>query len=177
MASLATIKAVFRVLGARWPKHPIGGATIEVYHQCLQDVPDELLQHAVVQYMRTAKWFPGVSELLDEVDALFTDEQNSLDAEGAWGQVMRWRCHPTRVTLPDLVKAAMDVLAIPEYSTEDSIMSDRARYCARFKALRERKRSERRMLPEVKRLAEEMRMDQKIEAKRDRAKQLEASNA
>ena len=173
MASLATIKAVFRVLGARWPKHPIGGATIEVYHQCLQDLPDDLLQHAVVQYMRTAKWFPGVSELLDTADALFTEEQNSLDAEGAWGMVMRWRSRPNAVTLPPLVKNAMDVLAIKAYSTEDTIMSDRARYCARFNALRERKRSERRMLPEVRLLADSMRMDRQIEAKREQVKQLE----
>lgn len=173
MASPETVNAVFKVLRARWPKYPVTDDTVEVYHQCLQDVPDDLLQHAIVQYMRTAKWFPGVSEILDQVDALFTADQNSLDAEGAWGLVMRWRRHPGSGKLPDLVRAAMDVLAIKEYSTEDTIMSDRARYCARFNALRERKRSERRMLPEARQLAETMRMDRRIEAKRQSvAKQL-----
>lgn len=168
---------MFKVMIARWPKYPVNDKTIEVYHQCLRDVPDDLLQHAVVQYMRTAKWFPGVSELLDIADALFTDDQNSLDAEGAWGQVMRWRCHPNRVKLPELVRAAMDVLAIKEYSTEDTIMSDRARYCARFNALRDRKRSERRMLPEVRKLAESLQMDRRIEAQRKlvAAKQIEGA--
>lgn len=171
MASKETVANALEIMTAHWPRYQLTKATVKVYRLALQDMSDKILTHVVGHAIRTAKWFPKVSELLDIADALFTDEQNALDAEGAWGQVMRWRCHPARVKLPALVKAALDVLAIKEYSTEDTIMSDRARYCARFNALRDRKRSERRMLPEVRKLAESMRMDRQIVAK-----QLEASN-
>jgi hypothetical protein len=172
MASIETVGMVFKVLMARWPKYPVNDKTVEVYHQCLQDMPDDILQHAVVQYMKTEKWFPGVSELRDVARTLFGAKQ--LDPEEAWAMVTQWRKHPRRAQLPPEVKEALRVLSTPEYSIDAvTEMSDRARFCARFKAMSERVRFDEAVSDDIKQLAEEMRMERQIEEKRERVKQLE----
>ena len=77
---------MFALLSARWPNHPVSRETITVYAIGLADVPLKALEVAVVQWIRTGRFFPGVDELRDLANG---PRAAHLSGEEAWAEVRK----------------------------------------------------------------------------------------
>jgi len=75
---------MFKLFGARWPKHPVDETTILVYAIALADVEPGALETAAVQLLRTSSYFPGIDEIRDLANG---PKAAHLSAEEAWEEV------------------------------------------------------------------------------------------
>lgn len=87
---LARINTLTPLLLA-YPKSGMAAEHIEVYAQALTVVSVQVLQAAVFKCLRTYKFFPSISEIMEQAEALAETMQGKdrLSADEAWHQVMR----------------------------------------------------------------------------------------
>lgn len=173
---MATHKGIARViylLRRAYPDHvkrhlSESGALVELgalYERFLSDLPDALVERVAAEHIAKSQWWPKINELRQPALDLLDRENGVVSAIEAWAHVNLWRRRPGYVVLTDLEMKALSVLPNKAYSMQDSYMADRARFCQAYETYQARHRQETYMLPEVKELAESMRMD--------KAKQLE----
>lgn len=90
------VKMLYRAPLANKPK-PLPGetdvdairGTARIYYLALQDLEDDLLMAATVQYLTSEKWFPAVADLRTAAVSLLHRVDDTPDASTAWGQVKR----------------------------------------------------------------------------------------
>lgn len=87
---LARINTLTPLLLA-YPKSGMAAEHIEVYAQALTVVSVEVLQSAVFKCLRTYKFFPSISEIMEQAEVLSETMQgkDSLSSDEAWHKVMR----------------------------------------------------------------------------------------
>lgn len=155
MASKKLIGQMFSLLTAQWPKEQASGLTLRVYEMVLTDVPDDILQAAVVQLLSQATFRPTAAEVRRAAFEIMRGQETS--AIEAWGEVKRmvhklktqqeWSC--------PLILKALDCiggLSAFAFSQTDDEASWRARFIEAYNVLAERERKDALMLPEVKQL-------------------------
>lgn len=173
MASKKVIGQMFELLMAQWPKEPISELTITVYERCLSDLPDEVLEAAVVHCLSTCTFMPKVAEIRKAAAEISTGGVDLPSAYEAWGRVLRlirWGFgHPNHAPAPDnfyghpLVKKAVDCMGgLRQIAFSDNIEADRARFISAYDSLIDRERYQALCLPQVKQLADRMQMDRKL---------------
>ena len=151
----------------RWQPHP---ATHEVYYQTLGDLPLAQLKAAVQSYIaQDTPWPPSAGQLRNAAFDLVEIVEDKLDANVAWGEVVRKIGTDGHVRIPQFsdpnIDAAVKAIGGWRYicfSPEDAMVSNRARFVTAYEVLVRRARDNERMLPQVrdvmKRLATEKRM-------------------
>ena len=156
MASPETIARAFILMRANWPTYEYGKHTIPTYERCLVDIPDEVLEAAVVECLSTCTFFPKIAEIRKAAVDLVTRENDRLSAEEAWGLVSEYvtATHyiQQRMNLSDEVRAAVKAMGGWRVFQLDQggYAANRARFCDAYKTIAERKRKRAEMLPEVR---------------------------
>lgn len=169
MASDRVIAQMFQLLLAQWPKEPVKDLTLTVYARCLADLPDELLEAAVIHCLSTCTFMPRVAEIRKAATEIAAGALDIPTAYEAWGRVKQLirhgYGHPNHQPAPDefyghpLVKRAVDCLGgLREIAFGENAEADRARFVAAYESLAERVRNQALYLPQVKQLADQMRM-------------------
>jgi len=169
MASEETIARMFDGFVQVWPRDGdrVSPETIQIYHRCLADIPDDLLQAAVVKVVSEATFWPKPAEI--RAAALALVEPEDLSAGEAWAMVQRYirHCPPGRwwvagksyhaKPLPERVQKCVDAVGGMAYlRLSENTMSDRARFATAYDAITRRERERARMLPEVRAVVERL---------------------
>ena len=151
----------------RWQPHP---ATHEVYYQTLGDLPTDQLKAAVQSYIaQDTPWPPSAGQLRNAAFDLIETVENKLDANLAWGEVVKKLGADGHIRIPQFsdptIDASVEAIGGWRYicfSPESAMVSNRARFVTAYEVLVKRTRDNERMLPQVrdivKRLAVEKRM-------------------
>ena len=84
MASLETFTALYLILAGAFPNTQLPDSAAQAFYLGTLDIPDELLAHAIAEWLAHGRKFPTVSELRE----LALDETYPLPGE-AWGEVRR----------------------------------------------------------------------------------------
>lgn len=163
MATAKKIAQAFAWLRANWPTYEWTADTARVYERCLSDIPDDVLEAAVIQCIRTRAFFPKVSELLDAAHEIMSPDRPS--AYEAWEQVKRKLSLPPTLYRdgkrlkpaplhPLIERAVAGIGGWHELRLSENGIADRARFIQCYEALLERERGRLGMLPETRRVAE-----------------------
>lgn len=163
MASETIIKA-FALLHANWPRYEYSAETVRLYERCLADLPTEVLEAAVVRCLTECTFFPTVAEVRSRAVDLLTAQSQEATALEAWGEVKQMLKYPAkeRRWSNEAIPRAMTLLGgMHAYGMApvDDEPSWRARFCEAYDAIRERERAAVGMLPEVRALAERLRLE------------------
>jgi hypothetical protein len=160
---------MFAIFGEVWPRdgERVSDLTLEVYARVLADIPDDLLQAAIVQMLASATFYPKPAEIRRMAASLrWPEEITGLEAWGRLGAYMRdWPAggrfvgdrHVDPPALPERTQravAAIGGLSYLRYS--ENVMADRARFCEVYDALSRREREHAQMLPEVRAVVERL---------------------
>ena len=170
MANKKTIKAMFTLLRANWPKYPFTGGTMRVYTRCLKDIPDDILAAATAHCLTTCTFFPVVAELRQAAFDIMCDRAGQITAGEAWALVVKtantpeswWAAgqHHKRAALPPQVRKALEAIGgWRRLADSDHYSSDRARFLEAYRVFAKRDVETRQMLPEVRALAKALAMD------------------
>jgi hypothetical protein len=130
-------------------------------------LPLDLLKAAVQDYIaRDTPWPPSAGQLRNAAfDFLDSANGDRLSALQAWGEVVRKIGVDGHIRTPSFssndITAAVDAIGGWRYlclSPEDALVSHRARFTAVYETLEKRRRDGQRMLPQVREVAERLRM-------------------
>jgi len=155
MASKKTIGEMVALLTAQWPKDQATELTLKVYQLVLADIPDDVLQAAVMQLLGQATFRPTAAEVRKAAFDLMRGHEAS--AIEAWGEVKRMVHRPaaerhwTTPLIPEALRCVGGLSAFA-FSLVDDEPSWRARFLEAYNTLRERQRKDALMLPQVKQL-------------------------
>ena len=162
MASKIEVVKVLAVLAAAWPNYEIKDGTADVYARALADIPGEVLDAAAIDHIsRGVRFFPAASELRDAAFGILENRLGIPCAAEAWGEVsggMR-DAPPTRCpsfSHPVIRRVVNACGGWYTLCTSDNATADRARFLEAFEQITARDREQRRMLPEVRQLAQRL---------------------
>ena len=153
--------AVMAMIEAGYPRWVPKKDTVSVYYEVLGDLPLDLLQAAVLQWISSdSPWPPSPGQLRAAAFKLIEHTERRLTAGEAWKEALDKIDYykppkPEDFTDP-LVFEALESIGGNRrlcMSREDSLTSSRARFIQAYEALRGRERTETRMLPRVRELA------------------------
>lgn len=170
MASKETIKQIFGMLKANWPKEPYSKNTLTLYWRCLGDIGDDTLKAATVHCVTMCTFWPRIAELRQAAFDIMCNKAGQLTAGEAWALVVRygnmpesWWAggeHHERPKLPATIQRALDAIGgWRRLSDSDHYSSDRARFLEAYTAFVKRDVETYQMLPEVRELAKALAMD------------------
>jgi len=170
MASKDTIKQIFGMLKANWPKEPYTKRTVDLYWRCLGDIDDDILKAATVHCVTTKTFWPRIAELRQAAFDIICNKAEQLTAGEAWALVVKaasmpesWWAggeHHKRPALPEAIQRALDAIGgWRRLSDSDHYSSDRARFLEAYTAFVKRDVETRQILPEVRELAKALAMD------------------
>jgi hypothetical protein len=168
------ILKAFEMFTAHWPKYEYTDETTRLYGRLLMDLPPDVLEAAVVDCLATCTFFPTIDEIRKRAARLLLgDRPTALEA---WGEVMG-KMHHTQYyyrdgrlvrrpdKLDDLSERAIEAIGGWQYvRMSENAMADRARFCEVYEALERRRREDAMMLPEVRAVAERLRLEGAKEA-------------
>ena len=159
---------VMGTLAALYPRFQLTDATMEAYYGVLSDLPIDLIKAAALELgSQDSPWFPSAGQLRQAAFNLLEQQDGCLMAGEAWAEVERVckeNYYPRKldegylgrgITVDlfsdPIVYAALMAVGGPDYRSkpEDTIHTTRARFMDSYKALKERQRQTRRMLPQV----------------------------
>ena len=176
MASSETVLRMFALLNANWPTYRYTDATVELYERCLSDLEDDLVEIATLQCLTNCTYFPNIAEIRRRAIDIKTGAAAQPSALEAWGMVQRHMRLPVSVfrngesvktpSLDERTEAAVRAVGGWSYlRMSDSVMADRARFCEVYETLQNRARQDALLLPEVRAVAERLRMERPREVK------------
>jgi hypothetical protein len=136
---------------------------MELYARLLLDIPDDVLEAAVMQHMAQSQWWPKVSELRERATNLVMAAKHIPSDFEAWCEVRANARHSTAEHnwSHPLVKAAIDRLGglrALGYSPEEDEPSWRANYLRCYQALVNREREQVSELPQIAAVADRLRL-------------------
>ena len=153
---------VMGTLAALYPRFNLTDATMEAYYGVLSDLPIELIKAAALELgSQDSPWFPSAGQLRQAAFNLLEQQDGCLTAGEAWAEARR-------VLLSDANCPGVSVAGLEDFSDpivyaaviavggpgilrlkNDAEHTTRARFMNEYKALKERQRQTRRMLPQV----------------------------
>ena len=136
---------------------------VEFYDRFCQDIDDEVLIAAVAQHISQSQWWPKVAEIRASAFDLITRKLDMPSAFEAWANVKKnlGRADDRRQWLHPMVKKAIDSIGgIQAFgmSPTDQEAAWRARFVQSYEIMVKRDRARADMLPEVKVLADRLRL-------------------
>ena len=151
MASKKEIAEILGMLSAAYPNFNMTEASARVYYSMLEDIEGNLLKASAVQCVRTSKWFPSVSELVQGSYELITDSQQT--AEEAWGRVIKRASKPESIyhdgvrykpkPLDELTEKAVEAIGgWQAIRQSEMIASERKRFIDAYNGISQRVRRE-----------------------------------
>jgi len=148
-------------LAAAYPTANIPEETIKLYVNLLADLPIDALRAASLKHISESKWFPAISELRAGAYDLCEEGRLPLAYE-AWEQVRKQLLRVGHTGKPvfthDLILRAVEGIGGWRYLCMSvDTMADRARFVDAYDRYAGQARSDARMLPQVKLLAERLR--------------------
>lgn len=149
------------MIEAGYPRYEPKKDTVSVYYEVLGDLPLDLLQAAVLQWISSdSPWPPSPGQLRAAAFKLIEHTEGRLTAGEAWKEALdkinSWNPPGAEDFSDPLVYEALESIGgnrLLCMSMEDSLTSSRARFIQAYEALRGRERTETRMLPQVRELA------------------------
>lgn len=146
--------------------------SLQVYHEILDDIDDDLLMAATKQWLSTARPFhPSPGELRDMALQLITRDEPSADE--AWTEVLRQMRNPGYYGIPQwsTERVAKTMEAFGRWKDFCLIESDqmgiiRAQFMKIYEAQLNRERADQLMLPETREIVTQYQIAQLTDAKR-----------
>lgn len=163
MADRRCVMEICGLLAAAYPRFELQAQTIEVYARCLTDLPDAVLEAAAKDCIARSRFFPTVAELREAAHGItHAGEETAFEA---WEQVMRSfrmcdQCPSFRN--PRIKKALDGIGGWRLVGLSDNTVADRARFIQAYNVYQERDKRQQLSLPEVRRLAEGLKMGIKM---------------
>lgn len=171
MATREGVAKAFVLLRRAYPDHvgrhlASSGAMAEqadFYMRFFQDVEDEVLIGATLQHISRSQWWPKVAELRASAFDLITQKLDAPTSYEAWGNVKACISYPPgqEPWLSPFVKEVMDAcggMTAFRMSPQDAETAWRARFVQAYDTMLKRRRDTSEMLPEIKALAERLRL-------------------
>jgi hypothetical protein len=162
MASKETVAKAFVLLSANWPTYAFTATTMPTYQRMLEDLPDAVLEAAVLDCIATSRFFPTVAEIREAAANIVTDAVHATNEYDAWAEVKK-AVSRTQWTWSDpMIGAAMQrvgglhAFGMSEMSDEPSW---RSRFIECYRMLRARERRQMTMLPQVRELTERLALE------------------
>jgi hypothetical protein len=159
MASLVEVTKTLTFLAALYPRYALTEETIDAYHVILQDLGVGLLKAAAMELgSQDRPFFPSAGELRQAAFDLVARSDGLPTAGEAWAEVCRKIGEDGHIRVPEfshpLVKQAVDgVGGWLNLCWSVNQVADRARFMEVYKVLMRRRRSDERMLPQVRETA------------------------
>jgi len=137
--------------------------TYAAYHAILQDIPEDVLQVAVIHLGCESQWFPTAAEIRQAAFSLLEKVQGTPSAQDAWAEVTQkmragfydtskgW--HEPRGPTDDdwscpLIQSAIDAIGgWHALRTSENAVADRARFLEAYNHYLTRARQDQRMAP------------------------------
>ena len=169
MASKDTIAKAFVLLSANWPTYAFSETTMPTYQRLLADLPDAVLEAAVLDCIASCRFWPTVAEIREAAANIVTDAANATNEYDAWGEVKRAVSRAHHEWSDPMIGQAMqrvggmDAFRMSDVGDEPSW---RARFAECYKLLRQRERRQMTMLPQVRELAERLALERGAEVKK-----------
>ena len=154
MASQETIKKCLRMLGVAYPGSSLDDATPQLYYRMLEDIPDEILEMAVLDHISKSPYYPRVSELRRAAATITTGASMLPDAMDEWGKVLaqiRNSGDPERLDNP-ITKRVVEAMDWYELRQSDNQAADRARFIEAYNEKKAGLITEAMTLPKIKEL-------------------------
>jgi hypothetical protein len=154
---LEDVAQIVAVISAAYPNFNPSEQTVEIYFQCLNDIPTELLKAATLQAVSEAgrKFAPSVGEIRGTVAEIRRNIVNVPSSYQAWQEVQTqindnggeygkpvWS-HP-------LVEQTVNALGWRNLRMSENSTADRARFLQAYDQLQDRMEREEMMLPAVR---------------------------
>lgn len=137
-------------LASAFPRAELNPATVQVYYDMLNDLPDEILQAAIVKVAAENRFFPTISEIRKAAQSFIPEIARLPDKYTAWEQVMRtiksdWRGHdPLHPVIERAVKVLGGWYGI---ATSETQAAERARFLEAYETFASRYREMRSQPP------------------------------
>ena len=181
MATSNDIQAVWRILSANYVTHAknLTPAQLEeqlqVWYAILGDIDAELLRAAALQHMAGSKWFPTVAELREIAAALLVERPAT--AMEAWGTVVETFAdlrfyryaegyHEFPTFENPITARVVTAMGWTRLKESEDYTADRARFLQAYDTLAERARTDALILPQVRALGEQRRLNRTAETQR-----------
>lgn len=157
----------FKILISAYPGTEIDESTGKLYTQLLADIPDNILEAAVLDHITRSIWFPKVAELRTACSELsYGTGRYAPDAYESWSEVARKIPAYGRDNRPEfshpLIERTVDALGWRNLCLSTNQVSDRARFIEAFDRLKHREIDETVTLPQIKALTERFRLPEGI---------------
>jgi hypothetical protein len=160
MATQETIFRILTLLTAEYPEKEVTPETPGLYEALLIDVPDEVLEAAVLDHISKSKWYPKISELRDIAIDMQTGTSRLPPAAEAWGTAYKAMVEYGRSRKPDfdnpVLEQTIKALGWRNLCMSTNPIADRARFIQAYDQYKERNRVENVTLPGIKALAEKL---------------------
>lgn len=156
MATANEIAKALAILSAAFPNFNVTKQTATAYEKALSMLTSRQLEVAVVHAICNYKFFPTAAEIISaaaEIESVADQEQTAVEA---WGEVMsavaRYGAYRVPQFNDPLIYQALKAIGGWSYLclSDDTLMSDRARFIEVYDQLAKRKQVHEQMHPAVK---------------------------
>lgn len=156
MADKKEIAQIVGVISAAYPNFSPTPQTVEVYYQCLNDLPVDELKAATLQCISELgrKFAPSVGELRGAVAEIRKSSMNTPSAYEAWQEVLQQMSAVGSYGIPEfsspLIQRVVRSLGWRNLCLSENQTADRARFLQAYEQVLERATHENMLLPEVR---------------------------
>jgi hypothetical protein len=158
MATNNEIVHILGVMAAAFPHFSLSEETLKVYVKMLADLPTNALEQAGSQLIAESKFFPSISEFREMAHRLTSKLSGLPTAYEAWQEAIEHcrRGDYTGYSHP-LIEKAVHQIGVPYWQTMlvDQEMATRAQFIKAYETLLEMVRSDTRLLPGSRSLADQ----------------------
>jgi len=154
---------------ATYDRFDASKAKMQVFYKILGDLPEAVLEAAVLDYLSESKWPPTPADLRRQAFGLLDEGQG--DAYDGWNAAMKAVRSPyggRYASMPrfkdPLVARTIERIGgwINFCAGEGDFTSNRARFIEAYRALKDREQRQMRMLPEIRETAKMLSADRKL---------------
>jgi len=167
VANKNTLKQMFILLRANWPRYAFSEHTVIVYEKCLADIPDDVLAAATLDCIGRCTYWPKVAEMRDACYRIMNNALDQPTAHEAWAEAIRAMGAHDRHLQPlteRTIKCLGGMSAIGR-SQETELGNWRARFIKTYEALESRDRARAMTLPMVRQITEQIESAKLLEGK------------
>ena len=162
MTKAETIAKILLLLSAAYPNARLAEETPVLYERLLADIPDELLETAVMDHIARSPFYPKVSELRQAAANIATGIYEIPPAAEAWGELARLIPAYGRDNQPEIenpiTARVVAALGWRNLCISTNQVADRARFIEAYNEYKKRAADRCVTLPAVRQLAAKMRM-------------------
>lgn len=173
MSDPKKITQAMAILTAAYPNNKVTAETIRVYQLTLQDIPEDVLEQAILHITTTTKFFPTVAEIRDAAYIIMVGTNKIPSAYEAWKEVQDQiaKCgdyyryddsaHVPEYSHP-LVEKAVSIMGYITLCESDNIVADRAHFFKVYESLYARAVDEMKMLPQVRNFQQQYKLEGQV---------------